>query len=151
MKQHHLQHILAEAASYGYELAVFVIGHYPLIEAARSAAVQMNQWTYDKPWKRMNTLVAADFKMLGDRYVYPGDHAGGWETSHLLASSPELVDLSLASRDQQYGILTTRDPAGSTAAFGNEIYEAAVEKTLEAVEQWRQDPDAFRGHGIPLL
>ena len=149
--QHHLTHILSEAASYGYELAVFVIGHYPLIEAARCAAVQWNQWAYDKPWKRMCTMISADYKLLAGQYESPGDHAGAWETSHLLASSPELVDLELARKDLQYGILTTRDPAGSTAAFGDEIYEAAVDGTLAKVQEWRENPGAYRGHGIALL
>ena len=146
--QHHLVHILAEAASYGFELAVFVIGHYPLVEGARSAVIQFNQWAYDKPWKRMCGMVCADFLMLRDQYTSAGDHAGGWETSHLLASDPETVDLSLASEEFQYGILSARDPSQSSAEFGEEIYQTAVQAILRNVEDWRTHPDKYQGHGM---
>lgn len=148
--QHHLVHIISEAASYGFELIVFVIGHYPLIEAARSAAVQYNQWAYDKPWKRAGVIVAADFQLLKELYDSPGDHAGGWETSHLLASNPDTVDLALAKEELQYGIMTKRNPRESTAEFGNEIYDAAAQKILERVQSWRENPQQYMGHGIKL-
>ena len=148
--QQHLTHIIAEAASYGYKLAVFVIGHYPLIEHARSAAVTYNQWAYDKQWKRISVMCMADFLFLRDRYENPGDHAGAWETSHLLASDPETVDLSLARKDLQYGIMTTRDPAGASAEFGDEIYNAAVDVIWQKIEQWKSDPGQYKGHGIRL-
>lgn len=149
--QHHLIHIISEAVSYGFELVVFVIGHYPLIEAARSAAVQYNQWAYDKEWKRASVMVAADFLMLKEEYEFPGDHAGGWETSHLLASNPDTVDLSLTKPELQYGIMTKRDPSGSTATFGNEIYDAAVKHILNGVQDWKENPRQYMGHGIKLI
>ena len=62
--QHHLIHIISEAASYGFDLVVFVIGHYPLIESARSAIILYNQWAYDKEWKRITGLAAADYLLL---------------------------------------------------------------------------------------
>lgn len=148
--QHHLIHIITEAASYGFELVVFVIGHYPLIEHARSAVMNYNQWAYDKKWKRISAMAVADFLMLRDQYDSPGDHAGGWETSHLLASDPETVDMSLASEELQYGIMTTRNPAYATAEFGNEIYDAAMKKILERVQYWRENPQEYRGHGVRL-
>jgi hypothetical protein len=62
-----LLHVLAEAETRGFTLGVLVAGHDPLIDHARSAAL-----------------------------LYPdsGDHAAGWETSHMLALHPETVDLS---------------------------------------------------------
>ena len=148
--QHHLTHIIAEAASYGFELVVFVIGHYPLIEHARSAVISYNQWAYDKKWDRIAAMAVADFLVLRDQYESPGDHAGAWETSHLLASDPETVDLTLAADDLQYGIMTTRNPVNSTAEFGNEIYDAAVRKILERIQNWRENPSQYKGHGIRL-
>ena len=149
--QHHLIHIISEAASYGFELVVFVIGHYPLIESARSAIILYNQWAYDKEWKRITGLAAADYLLLKDEYTSPGDHAGGWETSHLLASHPETVNLKAAANDLQYGIMSTRNPLHATAQFGNEIYDAAVKKITEHVFLCLNNPKPYIGHGIPLI
>ena len=137
--QHHLIHIISEAASYGFDLVVFVIGHYPLIESARSAIILYNQWAYDKEWKRITGLAAADYLLLKDEYTSPGDHAGGWETSHLLAS--------LRRRQRQMCI---RD-RHATAQFGNEIYDAAVKKITEHVFLCLNNPKPYMGHGIPLI
>lgn len=148
--QHHLVHIMAEAASYGFELAVFVAGHYPLVDHARAAILSYNQWAYDKKWKRIGGIAAADFLLLKDCYKNPGDHAGGWETSHLLASDPETVDLSLAEDEVQFGILSQRNPKDSTKEFGEQIYQDGARKILERVHRWFENPDRYMGHGIPL-
>lgn len=147
--QHHLIHIISEAASYGFDLVVFVIGHYPLIESARSAIILYNQWAYDKEWKRITGLAAADYLLLKDEYTSPGDHAGGWETSHLLASHPETVNLKAAANELQYGIMSTRNPLHATAQFGNEIYDAAVKKITEHVFLCLNNPKPYMGHGYP--
>lgn len=148
--QHHLIHIIAEAASYGYELIVFVIGHYPLIEHARCAVVSYNQWAYDKPWKRICAMAMADFVVLRGTYEPAGDHAGGWETSHLLASAPETVELGLAEKPLQFGVLSERDPSEATREFGEELYGAAVQEILERVELWKKHPQRYLGHGVWL-
>ena len=103
-----------------------IAGHYPLIEHARSAVVTYNQWAYDKSWKRISCIATADFVILKGIYENAGDHAGGWETSHLLASAPDTVDMELAVKEKQFGIMSKRDPQYASAEFGNEIYEAAV-------------------------
>lgn len=148
--QHHLVQILAETASYGFKLAVFVVGHYPLLDHVRAAILSYNQWVYDKPWNKMIAWAFADFQLLGDLYENPGDHAGAWETSHLLASDPQTVDLRLATKELQYGILTTRDPAGATAAFGNEIFDAVARRVAALVQRRLKDPKRFSGHGMPV-
>lgn len=148
--QQHLVHIMTEAASYGFELAVFIVGHYPLIEHARSAVLSYNQWAYDKKWKRIAGMAVADFQMLGGKYEPAGDHAGGWETSHLLASHPQTVDLSLAAEEMEYGVMSKRRPGESTAAFGEEIYAAAVEEILKRVEDWKSSPEKYMCHGMRL-
>lgn len=147
---HHLVHILAEAASYNFSLAVFVVGHYPLLDHARSAILFYNQWTYDKRWKRMGAWAFADFMVMDGLYENPGDHAGGWETSHLLASHPETVDLSKAAAELQYGIMSTRDPSQASAEFGNEIYDAAAENAVRRVKERLLHPELYQRHGMPL-
>ncbi len=148
--QHHLIHIMAQAASYGFKLAVFIAGHYPLIEHARSAIITYNQWAYDKAWRRIGGMAVTDYLVLKDKYDNAGDHAGGWETSHLLASHPDTVDLSLAVDEMQYGIFTTRNPKHSSAAFGEEIYEAAAGEIVKRVGEYLDSPGRFIGHGMRL-
>ncbi|QHQ61913.1 creatininase family protein [Anaerocolumna sedimenticola] len=147
---HHLIHIMSEVASYGFKLVVFVVGHYPLIENARCAVISYNQWAYDKRWDRIGAMAVADFLALRDKFENAGDHAGGWETSHLMASNPETVDLSLAAENLQFGIMSKRNPITSTAEFGNEIYDIAVNEIVERVNKWMKDPGKNMGHGINL-
>ncbi|MGI6725918.1 MAG: creatininase family protein [Christensenellales bacterium] len=148
--QNHLVHILAETCSYGFKLAVFVVGHYPLVDHARAANLLYKQWVYDKPWGKMDVWAFADFQLLGDLYNNPGDHGGKWETSHLLASHPDTVDLNLATKELQYGILTTQDPINSTAAFGEEIYDAIAKRVAILVNRRMIEPEKYNGHGSPV-
>ena len=148
--QRHLVHILAEAASYGFKSAVFVVGHYPLLDHARAAVLTFNQWNYDKPWNPMLAWAFADFQLLKGQFERPGDHAGAWETSHLLASDPDTVSMELTEKHFQYGIMTSRDPTGSTAEFGNEIYDAAVTAAVKLVEERLKHPEAYSRHGMPV-
>ena len=143
-----LVHILAEAHSYGFKMAVFVIGHYPLLDHARAAVMTYEQWQYDKCWEdKLSAWAFADYYLLKGQYENPGDHAGGWETSHLLASDPETVDLQLAEKTLQYGIMSTRDPSFSSAEFGEEIYEKAVDEALKEVQKRMENFDYYLGHG----
>lgn len=144
--QHHLIHIIAEIASYGFRLVVFIVGHYPLLSHAKSAILLYNQWAYDKQWERIGGIVAVDALLLKDLFENAGDHAGGWETSHLLASHPETVDLGLAEDDMQFGILSKRNPKNASAGFGQEIYQAAADAVIKKVQAWLKDPKAFMNH-----
>src|SRR3990172_9353891 len=83
-----LLHILTEAESLGFELGVLVAGHYPLIDHCRAAAVQFNQRR-----TKMLAWTFAHYLLVKDKYPNAGDHAGGWETSHLIALHPDRVDL----------------------------------------------------------
>lgn len=148
--QHHLVHILAEAAQYGFRLAVFVIGHYPLLDHAKSAVLTYNQWVYDKPWDKMNVWAFSDFTLLRGTIPHPGDHGGHWETSHLLASDPETVDMSLAAPHLQYGLFTNEPPEASTAEFGDMIYDVLARKAVTEVQKRLDNPRAYAGHGMPV-
>lgn len=149
--QNLLTHILCEVASYGFKMAVFVIGHYPLIDHARAAVVLYNQWCFDQK-EKMAVWAFADYLLLKEKnlYAHPGDHGGPWETSHLLASCPEAVDMGLTKKELQYGIMGPEDPADSTAEYGDEIYDKAVEFAVEEVRYWMRHPEEFTGHGMPL-
>ena len=149
--QNLLTHILCEVAAYGFEMAVFVVGHYPLIDHARAAILLYNQWCFDQG-KHMNVWVFGDFELLKETglYEHPGDHGGPWETSHLLAICPEAVDMELTKKELQYGIMGEEDPADSTAEYGNEIYDAAVEIAVSKIKYRMEHPEEFTGHGLPV-
>jgi creatinine amidohydrolase len=90
--------------------------------------------------------VAADILLLKDQFENVGDHAGGWETSHLLASHPDTVDLSLAEDEMQFGIMSNRNPKNASAGFGHDIYQAAVDALLKKVHARLENPKAFMSH-----
>jgi creatinine amidohydrolase len=123
-----LIHILAEVESLGFEVGVLVAGHYPLIDHARAAVLQFNQREYSKH-EGMLAWAVVDYLLLRDRYEYAGDHAAGWETSHVMALHPETVDLTLlpAKGEPLVGVGGRMAPQDANAELGHETLEAAAE------------------------
>jgi creatinine amidohydrolase len=146
-----LLHILAEADTLGFEVGVFVAGHYPLIDHARAAVLQFNQRRLETG-RRMLAWACVDYLLLRDRYPDSGDHAGGWETSHLLALHPQTVDLSLlpAKGEPLIGVGGKLAPQDATAAFGHEILDAAVEVIVQEVHHRLAHREQYTGHGQGL-
>jgi creatinine amidohydrolase len=146
-----LLHILFEAATLGFKVGVLVAGHYPLIDHARAAVCQFNQAGYQA---RLGMLAWAFVDYLLVKPVYPdaGDHAGGWETSHLLALHPETVDLSLlpAKGEPLTGIGGKMPPQDSTAQFGRETLEAAAEIAVQEVKHRLAHENQYWEHGQSL-
>jgi len=147
-----LLHILAEAETLGFRLGVLVAGHYPLIDHARSAALLFNKRRYSK-YKGMLAWACVDYLMVRETWPDSGDHAAGWETSHLMALHPELVDLSLLPpRGQKLtGIMVSGLlPQDSTADFGRRTLEAASEAVLAEVRHRLANQESYRQHGSSL-
>ncbi|MGA2615837.1 MAG: creatininase family protein [Spirochaetia bacterium] len=147
-----LLHILAEAETLGFKLGVLVAGHYPLIDHACSAALLFNQRHYSRH-QGMLAWACVDYLLVRDRYPDSGDHAAGWETSHLMALHPETVDLSsLPPKGQRLtGIMMgTRAPQDSTAEFGRTTLEAAAEAVLREVSHRLAHPELYTQHGGSL-
>ena len=146
-----LLHILAEAESLGFEVGVLVAGHYPLIDHARAAVLQFNQREYGK---RHGLLAWAmvDYLLVRDQYADAGDHAGGWETSHVMALCPETVDLGVLppAGETLVGVMGEMDPRDATAAFGRETLEAAAEIAVREVRHRLEHKEMYRGHGNSL-
>ena len=110
---HHLVHILGKPRHTILNLPYFCRSLSAADHAGRrycftinGAMIKMGKWAH-------GLLPISDCCVI---YTIPGDHAGGWETSHLLAH-PETVDLSRAEKSLQYGIMSSRDPSKSTAEF----------------------------------
>ena len=130
-----LLHILVEAETLGFELGVLVAGHYPLIDHARAAVLQFNQREYSKR-SGMLAWACVDYLLVRDQYENAGDHAAGWETSHLLALHPETVDLSLLppKGEPLIGVGGRMAPQDATAEFGAEILQAAADIIVQEVQ-----------------
>lgn len=149
-----LWHVLAEAQSLGFKVGVLVAGHYPLIDHARAAVSQFHQWGYPKRrGKAMLAWAAVDYLLVKEKYPDAGDHAAGWETSHLLATHPELVDLgALPKRGEKLvGIGGKMLPHDATSSYGEEILDAAAEVMIREVGDRLAHPERYMGHGCAML
>ena len=146
-----LLHMLAEAESLGFEVGVLVAGHYPLIDHARAAVLQFNQREYSKR-QGMLAWAVVDYLLLREQYDCAGDHAAGWETSHLMALHPQTVDLSLLppKGEPLIGVGGRMAPQDATAEFGQETLEAAAEIAIREVQHRLEHKGMYRGHGNGL-
>jgi creatinine amidohydrolase len=146
-----LLHVLAEMESLGFEVGVLVAGHYPLIDHARAAVLQFNQREYSKR-HGMLAWAVVDYLMVRDQYDCAGDHAAGWETSHVMALHRQTVDLSTlpAKGERLVGVGGRMAPQDATADFGRETLEAAAEIVVHEVRHRLEYRYMYRGHGNSL-
>ncbi len=123
-----LDDLLAELARAGFRVVVILAGHHErghemvLIEAAEDAFTQHHLLVLATP-----PLAVVDPALL--------DHAGRWETSALLATEPQLVDLRQlqwalraypAGRLSELGIQGELPLAAASAGAGEVVLERAV-------------------------
>ncbi len=144
-----LLHILAEANTLGFKVGILVAGHYPLIDHARAAVVLFNQSMLGIRGNGMLAWAFTDHLLLKDKYVCAGDHAGGWETSHMMALHPQTVDLNhLPPRGiKPIGVSGKMDPLDSSAEFGQEIIEKAAEIAVREAHHRLEHPEFYRRNG----
>lgn len=146
-----LLHILAEAETLGFEVGVLVAGHYPLIDHARAAVLQFNQRAA-AGGVRMLAWAFVDYLLLREQYEKAGDHAAGWETSHMLALFPDRVALDLLppKGETLVGVGGRMAPQDATAAFGREIFGAAAKVAVREVHHRLEHRELYAGHGLAL-
>jgi len=147
-----LLHILAEAETLGFSVGVLVAGHYPLIDHARSAALLFNQRRYSKR-HGMLAWACVDYLLVRGKYPDAGDHAAGWETSHLMHLNPDTVDLSLLPPRGKplVGIMVSKMlPHDATAEFGKQTLEEAAQLVVKEVSHRLEHKDLYRQHGGSL-
>jgi len=146
-----LFHILAELETLGFEVGVIVAGHYPLIDHARSAVLMFNQRRYDDK-VRMLAWAFVDYLLVTDQFDCAGDHAGGWETSHVMALHPQTVDLSLLppKGEPLIGAGGKMAPQDSTAEFGRKTIDAAVDVAVKEAQHRLKNKGTYMGHGKSL-
>jgi creatinine amidohydrolase len=148
-----LLHLLAEADTLGFKVGVLVAGHYPLLDHAQAAVLQFNRRGRTAHGGGMLAWACGDWALLR-RHGYPqaGDHAAGWETSHLLALYPEAVDLSVLppKGGKVIGVGGTIPPQDATAEFGRETLEAAADILVRESRHRLEHPELYRPHGAAL-
>lgn len=150
--QHLLHHMLAELESLGFSVGVIVAGHYPLIDHARAAVMLFNRSSRYKKQPGMLAWAFVDYLLVRDLYPDSGDHAAGWETSHMMALHPETVDLSLLPPEGETltGVGGSMPPQRANPEFGNETIEAAVERAVREVRNRLDHPQRYGGNGMCL-
>jgi creatinine amidohydrolase len=147
-----LLYILHEAETLGFQVAVLVAGHYPLIDHARAAALLFNQRSRTRREDGMLAWGCVDFLLVAKDYPQAGDHAAGWETSHMLALHPQTVDMSLLppKGGKLVGVGGKIPPQDATASFGRETIDASAEVMAREVRHRLDNPSAYRKHGRTL-
>ncbi len=147
---HLLLHVLSEAETLGFEVGVLVAGHYPLIDHARAAVHMFNQRARRQE-RGMLAWACVDYRLVEAQYPDAGDHAAGWETSHLLALYPETVDLAQLppKGEPLVGIMQAdvRPPQDATASFGQEILDAAADILVRQVRHRLANKRLYFAHG----
>jgi len=146
-----LLHILAEAETLGFEVGMLVAGHYPLIDHARAAVLEFNQRDLSRR-PGMLAWATVDYLLVRDQYEVAGDHAAGWETSHVMALHPHTVDLGLLppKGERLIGVGGRMAPQDATAEFGRETFDVAAEIIVREVQHRLAHKGLYRGHGNSL-
>mgnify|MGYP000560223565 CR=1 FL=1 len=146
-----LLHILAEVQSLGFKVGVLVAGHYPLYDHARAAVLLHNRSERSKKGG-MLAWSCIDYHLIRDRYPFSGDHAGGWETSHLLHLHPDLVDMKCLPKkgERMVGVNGEMAPQDATAEFGRETLEYAAGIVVQEVRHRLEHTQQYRPAGESL-
>lgn len=80
----------------------------------------------------MQVTLKTDVEWLGG--LHPGDHAGKYEISQLMAIRPDLIDLSRLARAEEGGRLALgSDAAEANSTFGQQVNEAILKAICSQV------------------
>ena len=145
-----LLHILNQTENYGFKVAVFICGHHPFADRATGAVLEYNKGC--RKTGKMLAWATAEVLHLFDRYDYAGGHSAGWETSYLLASHPELVDLSvLPPRGEKIpGVFGVMPPHDASAELGGKLYRQAAEAIVKEARSRLNNPLPYRRQGCSV-
>jgi creatinine amidohydrolase len=131
---------LDQLAGWGFKMIVLLTGHYP---PTQIALLRRECRRFNRRQSRAFAFGAPE-TVLATELDYFGDHAGMWETSIMMAISPELVDLnvipaglSAVPRMTEQGIMGQDPKAHANAEKGAAAIDhisanlaALVERTL---------------------
>lgn len=146
-----LLHTLFQVQSLGFKVAVFVAGHYPLIDHAYAACCQFHQARFNNRRAQMIAWAFTGYELVRDELPESGDHAGFWETSLMLALVPGLTDLNELPADPQQrpvSVITSRPVREASAEYGEKAVALIVERATQRVLDRLHNPQAYYGHGL---
>ncbi|MEE9215959.1 MAG: creatininase family protein [Anaerolineales bacterium] len=131
--------LLLGLGSAGFKLVCLISGHY-----AQGHEIVLSE-VAEQVTRDQGPLVLAGtpLALLGDPALL--DHAGLWETSQLLASRPDLVDLKALPPETELSAKDVAvlgpDPRSATAAKGREILGKALEAWSDWIERLLSEDD----------
>jgi len=146
-----LMHCLFQVQSLGFKVAVFVAGHYPLIDHARAACCLYHQARFNNRRARMITWGFTGYELVRDELPEAGDHAGFWETSLMLALCPGMTDLGELPADPQtrpVSVITSEPIQNASAEYGEKAVAMIVERATKRVLDRLRNPQAYYEHGL---
>lgn len=120
-----LIHIMREIKSLGFAVITLIAGHYPLRQHATAAA----EW-FNIMCRPTRAWACSGYELVRPTIPTAGDHAGAWETSLMMATRPELVDLSRLPSDPEAKLIGVggRDPREfASVEYGEQGLAAVVE------------------------
>ncbi len=120
-----LVHILREIKSLGFHVITLIAGHYPLRNHATAAA----EW-FNVMCRPTRAWATSGYDLVREQIPTAGDHAAAWETSLMMATRPELVDLRRLPEDLEESLIgvSGRDPREhASPEYGREGLGAVVE------------------------
>lgn len=130
--------MLRQLYDMGFRVVVMLTGHYPpsQIKMLRRAALKFNREHEDA------FALGIPEMALATDVGYYGDHAAMWETSIMMAISPELVDLdalpqglSFLDQCRKHGVAGVDPHKGASAEKGQEVIEHIVGKLSDTVTE----------------
>ncbi len=149
--QQFLLHCLYQLRSLGFRVIVLVPGHYPLIDHARAACSVFHQTRFNGKRAQAITWAFTGHELVRDEFPQPGDHAGYWETSLMLALLPDLVELSNLPTDRPpVGVISVEPVSAASAEFGRKAADRIVQRVVCEVSDRLARPEAYYDHGVRL-
>ncbi len=116
-----LESIAVQLKEMGFEVAVFLSGHYPPTQIRHLKGMSRR---FSKRHRGFHVLGLPEFVLAGD-IDYLGDHAAMWETSMMMAIDPALVhlenlpeDINFAERAIRHGVFGRHPRMGASAGLG---------------------------------
>jgi len=142
--QRMLRMALENIMGFGFRSVYLLTGHYPLIHFAEPVAIAFSR-AAAMAGRPVTTDWSSEFEAAG----LIGDHGGKWETSHMMAISPDAVDLGELERQPEYVDLgAERNAAEATREQGeawiDQCAEAIAREARWLVEHWPKLPDRHR-------
>lgn len=132
--QRMLRMTLEQIAGFGFKSIYVCIGHQPLVHWTKPVGIAFARAT-----TMAGHPVTIDWGGEFEAAGLSGDHGGKWETSLMMAATPDAVDLTELKRHPDYiGVQSGSDAVDSTREQG-EAWASACAKGIAEEARWLVD------------